>query len=147
MLQKSKLAVSLVTPVLVAFLSVQGASAVSNVTLKKEMRGSAVTELQKNLKSMGFMSVDPTGYYGSITEEAVKQFQKKYGLVADGIAGKQTLSKIEELKGAGTLSSRGSETVNLKNVALKNGMRGTGVTELQKALKKLGFMDVDPTGY
>lgn len=68
--------------------------------LKKEMQGSAVTSLQKNLKKLGFFDFEVTGYYGDLTEAAVKKFQKKYGYSQDGIAGKNTLTLINKLVGA-----------------------------------------------
>lgn len=146
MIQKSKFLVSFVTPLVVTVLSVEGTFGASNITLKEGMTGNNVTELQKDLKSLGYMKINPTGYYGDITEAAVRQLQKKYGLLADGIAGKQTLSKIDNLQGGGS-SSRGTSKVDVGKVVLKNGTRGAGVTELQKGLKKLGFMSVNPTGY
>jgi cell wall-associated NlpC family hydrolase len=78
------------------------AFASSVTTLKKDMRGDAVTELQKYLGKLGYMDIAPTGYYGDITKAAVKAFQKEYGLEQDGIAGKQTIGKIENLSGGKT---------------------------------------------
>jgi len=60
-------------------------------------RGSAVTALQNSLVKLGYLSVKPTGYYGTATKEAVKKFQKAYGLSVDGIAGNATISKINSL--------------------------------------------------
>lgn len=104
----SKLLVSFITLLLITFLSVQTTFASSNVTVKSGMRGDTVSELQKDLKTLGFMSINPTGYYGDITKAAVSQLQKKYGLTQDGIAGKQTFSKIDTLLGAKTTASRGT---------------------------------------
>jgi cell wall-associated NlpC family hydrolase len=108
MSQKSKLVCSFVVLLLFFFLSAQAVSASSSVTLKYDMRGDSVTQLQKDLKSLGFMDIDPTGYFGKITEEAVKKFQAKTGLVQDGIAGKQTLGKIESLLKRETTAYRSS---------------------------------------
>ncbi len=46
-----------------------------------------VLALQKKLCELGYLTVKPTGYYGSATVEAVGKFQQKKGLTADGIAG------------------------------------------------------------
>ncbi|MGI6192577.1 MAG: peptidoglycan-binding domain-containing protein, partial [Christensenellales bacterium] len=46
-----------------------------------------VLALQKALYEQGYLTVKPTGYYGSATVEAVKKFQQKKGMTADGIAG------------------------------------------------------------
>ena len=71
----------------------------ATVTLKEGMRGSAVSELQKNLKTLGFFSATPTGYYGEATEAAVKKFQARYSLKQDGIAGSSTLNMVSKLLG------------------------------------------------
>jgi cell wall-associated NlpC family hydrolase len=71
--------------------------AYSNVTLKVGMRGDDVYTLQEDLNELGFMTVKPTGYYGTITRTAVIKMQKQYGLLVDGIAGKQTLGKLDSL--------------------------------------------------
>lgn len=58
-------------------------------TLKIGMKGDDVRRLQQALK------LYPDGIFGRLTEEAVKQFQAKYGLDADGIVGPHTLALIE----------------------------------------------------
>lgn len=65
---------------------------------------STVKPLQADLQKLGFTTYYADGIYGSNTESAVKRFQSTYGLVADGIAGYRTLSKIEAVK-ANTASS------------------------------------------
>ncbi|MDO5396628.1 MAG: spore cortex-lytic enzyme [bacterium] len=57
-------------------------------------RGSEVTNIQTRLKSWGYYSGSVDGIYGSQTVAAVKQFQRRHGLTADGIAGPATLEKI-----------------------------------------------------
>ena len=57
------------------------------------MRGKDVEKAQKLLKTLGYMS-NVTGYFGSATEDAVKAFQKRNSLSADGTVGKQTMSKL-----------------------------------------------------
>jgi len=99
MSQKKKCLISFSALLMVVFLSVQSAFAYSDITLKKGMRGNDVYALQTDLKKLGFMSVNPTGYYGDITKAAVLKMQKKYGLLQDGIAGKQTLGKLDSLMG------------------------------------------------
>jgi len=99
MSRKKKCLISFSALLMVAFLSVQSAFAYSDITLKKGMRNDEVYTLQSDLKKLGFMSVDPTGYFGDITKAAVLKMQKKYGLQQDGIAGKQTLGKLDSLMG------------------------------------------------
>lgn len=88
-------------------LSFQTASAYSaNPLLKKGMRNEEVRQLQQDLKTLGFFHVNPTGYFGSITYSSVINFQKRYGLMVDGIAGRQTCSKIDSLLGRAGAASR-----------------------------------------
>ena len=56
--------------------------------------GNTVTEIQQKLSQWGYYSGSIDGVYGSATEAAVKQFQKKNGLTADGKAGPETLSAM-----------------------------------------------------
>ncbi len=97
MLQKSKFIASFAVLLLLLIVSIQTVSASSSITLKYNMRGDSVSQLQKDLKALGFMDIAPTGYFGEITKEAVIKFQAKTGLEQDGIAGKLTLGKIESL--------------------------------------------------
>ena len=60
----------------------------SSATLKPGSSGPNVKRLQRKLR------VQVSGYYGPLTKKAVKRFQKRAGLKADGIAGPATLSKL-----------------------------------------------------
>jgi len=62
--------------------------------LRRGNRGPQVTALQVNLRNAGFFQGQATGFYGSKTETAVRNFQRAYGLPVDGIAGPQTLSTL-----------------------------------------------------
>jgi len=61
------------------------------LTLKVGDFGDEVVELQALLKELGFFTYPQnTGYFGVITETAVKDFQTAYGLIPDGIVGTKT---------------------------------------------------------
>lgn len=63
------------------------------VTLKKGAKGNITWILQAMLVCKGYnISVDSD--FGSNTENAVKDYQSKNGLVADAIAGKNTFAKL-----------------------------------------------------
>lgn len=65
-------------------------------TLYYGMRSTQVQNLQKDLQFLGYFNhYQTTTYYGSITREAVKLYQRHNGLVADGIAGPQTARSIK----------------------------------------------------
>jgi len=72
------------------------AGLVPPLTLKKGSKGLVVTALQNALKSLGFYTAKVDGDFGGKTDTAVKNFQAKHGLKADGIVGKNTWSKINE---------------------------------------------------
>lgn len=61
---------------------------------KMGSRGSEVKEIQTRLKKWGYFNDTVDGIYGTKTKNAVIYFQRKNGLVADGIAGKKTLAKM-----------------------------------------------------
>lgn len=66
--------------------------------LKKGSRGDEVRILQTELKNLGYYSGKIDGIYGKGTVNAVKAFQRKNGLKADGIAGPLTQAKLYENK-------------------------------------------------
>ena len=54
-----------------------------------------VTKVQQLLVKYGYLSSKrATGYFGEITQKAVKNFQKRNGLKADGMVGAKTLAKL-----------------------------------------------------
>ena len=100
-------------------------------SLRKGATGSAVKNLQTKLKKLGFYNASIDGDYGDTTVAAVKAFQKKYNLTADGVAGSETLKKLDSAyKNADSDKDDGS---------LRKGATGTAVKTLQTNLKKLGF--------
>ncbi|MGY2295020.1 N-acetylmuramidase domain-containing protein [Pseudomonas yamanorum] len=62
-------------------------------TLRHGDRSQAVLMLQKNLNKHG-ASLVPDGDYGDATEAAVRAYQVKVGLVADGVAGNKTQTSL-----------------------------------------------------
>ena len=102
-------------------------------SLRKGASGSAVKDLQTKLKKLGFYNASIDGDYGDTTVAAVKAFQKKYNLTADGVAGSETLKKLDSAyKNADSNTSTDDDS-------LRKGATGTAVKTLQTNLKKLGF--------
>ncbi len=65
--------------------------------LQHGSQGEAVITLQTVLKSVSFFKGEINGKFGLDTDAAVRSFQKRYGLVPDGIVGAYTwlaLSKV-----------------------------------------------------
>ena len=106
-------------------------------TLKKGAKGTAVKELQKRLKELGYYTYGIDGDYGDRTVTAVKNFQKKNGLTADGVCGESTLKKLNS---DDAINAKGSATVELNtSQTLQKGDSGAQVKALQSSLKKLGY--------
>lgn len=68
-------------------------------TLRKNSRGTAVKELQICLNAAIGANLKADGIFGNGTENAVKEFQKKYGLGVDGIYGAKSYNKMKYLFG------------------------------------------------
>jgi len=57
--------------------------------------GDNIQRVQNLLSKLGYLSSgNVTGYYGEVTENAVKLFQRTNGLNADGLVGAQTMAKL-----------------------------------------------------
>ena len=102
-------------------------------SLRKGATGSAVKNLQTKLKKLGFYNASIDGDYGDTTVAAVKAFQKKYNLMADGVAGSETLKKLD------TAYKNADSNTSTDDDSLRKGATGTAVKTLQTNLKKLGF--------
>ncbi len=58
--------------------------------------GEDIRSVQKKLSSLGYLSsANATGYFGDVTENAVKLFQRTNNLGADGIVGVLTMAKLD----------------------------------------------------
>ncbi|MCI3919487.1 spore cortex-lytic enzyme [Paenibacillus sp. TRM 82003] len=68
--------------------------AFSNTTLKYGAVGGDVRELQGRLKFLGYYKGKVDGDFGFSTLTAVKSFQSKFGMKADGIVGASTKTKL-----------------------------------------------------
>lgn len=109
----------------------------SSGTLQSGDSGSKVKSLQQSLKKLGFYTGSIDGKYGSSTVSAVKAFQRKAGLTADGKAGAKTLAAIAAGKITNTSGSTATESASPATLSL--GSSGTAVKNLQQALKNLGY--------
>ena len=62
---------------------------VETAVLRQGSTGGEVKEVQRRLKQWGYYSGSVDGIFGSGTRKAVIAFQKKNGLTADGVVGKE----------------------------------------------------------
>ncbi|MBW4632645.1 MAG: peptidoglycan-binding protein [Iphinoe sp. HA4291-MV1] len=135
--------------------------------------GSQVRELQQDLQQLGYFRVNPTGYFGPTTQEAVARFQQDYRIVPSGVADSQTLGAIttaigERSYGQSSGQSYGqssgqsygqssgqsygqsyeqSSGCSTATGDICQGERSQRVTVVQQRLQNLGFFRGDLTGY
>lgn len=79
---------------------------------KKGSYGTTVTQIQKKLAAWGYYDGEIDGVFGSRTEAAVKHFQRKNGLTADGVVGSATLRALG-ISDSSSSSSQSSEVALL----------------------------------
>jgi peptidoglycan DL-endopeptidase LytE len=116
--------------------------AASNAGMKIGSRGNDVKVLQQNLKLLGYFKYpEITGYFGTITQDAVKRFQQANGLSATGVADARTVQLIQN-------AVRHPSVKSPQANVLKIGSRGAEVSKLQQNLKQLGYFTYPKiTGY
>lgn len=96
--------------------------------LQKRDECAEVAVLQSRLMELGYLDIDePTNYFGTGTEYAVKLFQRQHELQIDGIAGEQTQAILF--------------SDEAQKYFLKEGAEGDDVKMLQKKLNELGYLD------
>jgi len=101
------------------------------------LNGSSVPiifRIQQGLQNNGYYSSSIDGVFGSITERAVINFQRSNGLIIDGIAGRQTQSRLYANNSAGSV------------VTLRFGSRGSEVVRLQQGLQSRGYYNSSTDG-
>lgn len=89
----------------------------SNGTCGPGDTGDAVKKVQKRLKKLGYYSGSIDGDYGNGTKSAVKAFQKRNGLNANGKVNSKTLSKLNssDAKKASSSDSSGAGSTERLN--------------------------------
>lgn len=65
-----------------------------NFFLREGDFGPNVELLQSILKKLGFYKVEIDASFGALTKDAILRFQKNFGLVPDGVVGKNTLNRL-----------------------------------------------------
>ena len=118
-------------------LNQNGASAYPGTALRRGDRGSSVKLVQfwlriaaDNYSALAAVTVD--GVFGAATEAAVTAFQRYFSLTADGVVGRATWNKLNQvyLDITNQLLSPNQRPGDYPGV-LRRGSRGTAVRELQ----------------
>lgn len=134
-----------------------GATSTLSRNLKVGCSGNDVTTLQTKLKELKYFSGTCTGYFGSVTQSAVKTFQSANNLAADGVVGQKTWTALmgastpvqpdDGNDGAQPDDPNADTGVPVFTKNLKLGSSGTEVTQLQGRLKDLKYFTVSVDGY
>ncbi len=106
-------------------------------------RSDEVKAIQERLATLGYMAAeDSTGYYGDKTLAAVKRFQERNGLIADGAIGPETKNRIlssDAQANAWILGTSGDEVQRIQDrlIELKYMKKSTGYfgSDTEKAVK------------
>lgn len=85
-------------------------------TYRQGSTGEQVRIIQTKLKNWGYYDGAVDGIFGSGTAEAVRYFQRKNGLTADGIVGPATLKALGMSSGSTSSSAADSEVALLAKV-------------------------------
>lgn len=121
--------------------------ALFNRDLRVGSRGNDVKELQKIFIAGGFLNVEATGYFGTLTAKALTKWQIKNGLIVSQTFGKSHRDFINANNGING-QVLGVTTVHIFLKDLKLGTRGNDVKELQKILISTKFLALNtPTDY
>ena len=147
--------------------SLSSALAYQSTTLRSGMKGEDVRRLQQALIDQGYLSGTADGIFGTHTENAVRSFQKKHGLKADGLAGLKTqdilygtssaASAVPSSSGnsAGSAASSPAENAQASPAvsssaagtsSLRVGDSGDRVRSLQESLIRLKFLSGSADG-
>ncbi|MBH1941129.1 peptidoglycan-binding protein [Mobilitalea sibirica] len=88
---KRKFLIRIASICFAAFMAFAPVSASAATLIRRGSRGTEVKMIQMTLKELGYFTYPrATGYYGSITEAAVKRFQRDNKISPDGIVGRIT---------------------------------------------------------
>jgi peptidoglycan hydrolase-like protein with peptidoglycan-binding domain len=121
-------------------------------TIQQGASGSEITVIQERLRQLGYFNQSPTGNFGSVTRNAVIQFQRQNGLNPDGVIGSQTINLLFSASARPTqfLSNGIPATTSIEGDRnqlvtsrrineLRRGDRGPQVRLLQERLTDKGF--------
>lgn len=111
------------------------------ISLSTASTGREVRAMQRALKELGFYTGSIDGAFGTGTENALKAFQSKNGLRADGIASPELQQMIYEtkVKNSQGKSVKVSVLPPIDDYPMEKGNVGEQVNELQVKLSSLGY--------
>ncbi|MBR1606190.1 MAG: peptidoglycan-binding protein [Clostridia bacterium] len=124
---------------------------IDGVTMRSGDTGYQVSELQEQLKTLGFYEAAVNGSYDANTVAAVKAFQKKNNLTVNGVTDGKVYSALSVIllptAIIATAVTPAPAAITADNVVvLRRGTRGLAVTRVQQQLVALGYYSITPDG-
>ena len=113
---------------------------------QKKLSENDIYAVQSKLYSLGYLGVEPTGYFGDMTRSALKGFQRDNDLDATGELDQLTLDKLSNAQGGESSQEESGNTQNASYYELYFGAVGDDVYNMQAKLQALGYLDEDPDG-
>jgi peptidoglycan hydrolase-like protein with peptidoglycan-binding domain len=125
--------------------AILGSAPAAMATLQRGDHSTAVVTLQTQLQQLGFFAGPITGYYGSLTQDAVLRLQQQNRLSADGVVGPNTQALLDRLKTARSTPAPAGQLGQDAGL-LQRGSSGEAVVKLQQQLTSFGY-PLPSTGY
>ncbi|MBE5803590.1 MAG: hypothetical protein E7316_03660 [Clostridiales bacterium] len=122
---------------------------VSGVIIRLNNKGELVETVQTRLQELGYYAGEISGTYDKATQAAVKAFQKKNDLKADGVCGSQTqtmllsgsaVSATATATPAPTATPTPAPTFQVPEKTVRKGSSGADAKLVQQRLKDLGYL-------
>ena len=139
MLKNSRLALPVIS--VATTLTVLGSYSEASA-LERGDNNSQVKNVQSCLKRLGYFNGPVNGNFASMTEAAVREFQRKEGISAIGKVGPKTQAALQRRCGG----SGNRVSANACQRGLRSGCDGTAVRQLQRDLRSLGVYNGPVTG-
>ncbi len=122
---------------------------VSGITIQSGNTGEAVENMQKRLQELGYYTADINGNCDKATVTAIKAFQKKMNLTADGIANSNVLDVLYgalAVPVSAVVTPTPTPTVAPPTTTVKKGDKSDDVKKVQQRLADLGYFSGSISG-
>lgn len=122
---------------------------VGGALIREKSKGEAVGKLQQRLKELGYYTGEITNVCDADTVAAIKIFEGRHGLTADGeanAADQEVLYGATAMDSTVVITPTPAPTLTPPSRTLRKGDKGEDVKSLQQRLKDLGYYAGNVTG-